>query len=68
MNKQDLEYLCQKLRNGEYNGKDIMQAWIVIEKLQSDKEELIISTTNFLNDTSDQELEIDVWDVITRVS
>lgn len=68
MNKQDLEYLCQKLRNGEYEGKDIMQAWIAIEKLQSDKEELIITTTNFLNDISDQELEIDVWDVITRIN
>lgn len=34
----DLEELCRKLRNGEYDGKDIMQVWIAIEELISLKE------------------------------
>lgn len=35
MRKQGLKALCRKLRNGEYDGKDISQVWISIEHLLS---------------------------------
>ena len=57
MNKQDLEYLCQKLRNGEYNGKDIMQAWIAIEELLSLKE-------NTLKYKLNQKVQVKVYNFI----
>ena len=32
-NIDNLKFLCNKLKSGEYDGKDIMQAWIAIEEL-----------------------------------
>lgn len=32
----DVDNLCQKLRNGEYDGSDIMKCWILLEKLQAE--------------------------------
>ena len=32
--------LCQKLRNGEYDGYDIMQCWILLEQMKEDNEDL----------------------------
>ncbi len=58
MNKQDLEYLCQKLRNGEYDGKDIMQAWIAIEELQSYKDTIFKYSLN-------QKVKVQVFNIIT---
>ncbi len=67
MFKEDLEYLCNKLRSGEYDGKDIMQAWIAIEKLMEDKQVLLEAVQGYLSDKQDEDLEIYLWEVLSKV-
>lgn len=42
----NINLLCQKLRNGEYDGTDIMQTWIALEQLQSELTELKLINGN----------------------
>lgn len=67
MNKADLEYLCLKLRNGEYDSKDIMQAWLAIEKLMGDKQKLLEAFHICLLDKQDEDLEIYLWEVLSKI-
>ena len=40
MNDEDIERVILKLKNGEYDGVDIMYAWIALEELLALREQL----------------------------
>jgi len=61
MKRDDLEELVCLLKCGEYDGTNIMQAWIAIEELVRQKDELVNSVNNFLSDPHNDEFAEDIW-------
>ena len=63
MKKEDLEYLCNKLRSGEYDGKDIMRSWIAIEELMKDRQVMLEAIHSYLSGRQEE----DLWEVLSKV-
>jgi len=71
MNKDELLFLRNKLKSGEYDGTDIMQAWLAIDRLiESDDRIALLEAairrhkSSFTNAYDYTVEDIELWEVL----